>query len=178
MINLISVKSKTKKRVGRGISAGGGKTAGRGTKGQKSRSGHNIPRRFEGGQTALSMRLPKLPGFKSVHKKAIVLRLDVISENFKDGEVVSNETLVEKGLIKKSDKVKVLNTGKLTVKVTLGDGVKVSKSIEALFAQKEKVDEAAKLQSSKVAEKETVVKKVTKTQSEKVSPKKTKTVKK
>ena len=55
---------KTAKRLGRGISAGGGKTAGRGTKGQKSRAGHNIPKRFEGGQTPLSMRLPKLRGFK------------------------------------------------------------------------------------------------------------------
>lgn len=54
--------TQSKKRVGRGIAAGQGKTAGRGTKGQKSRSGHNIPRFFEGGQTKLFARLPKVKG--------------------------------------------------------------------------------------------------------------------
>lgn len=139
MINLNSVKTKNRKRVGRGISAGGGKTAGRGTKGQKSRAGHNIPRRFEGGQTPLSMRLPKLSGFKSVHKKAIVITLDLISKNYKNGDTVNHESLVEKKLIKSSDKVKILNTGKLSVKVSLGDDVKTSKSAEGLFISK-KVD--------------------------------------
>ena len=55
-------KSKIKKRVGRGISSGQGKTAGRGTKGQRSRSGFNIPKRFEGGQTPYLRRMPKLKG--------------------------------------------------------------------------------------------------------------------
>ncbi|MEI8143526.1 MAG: uL15 family ribosomal protein, partial [Candidatus Berkelbacteria bacterium] len=54
MENLTSVKTRDRKRVGRGISSGQGKTAGRGYKGQKSRSGYNLPNRFEGGQTALS----------------------------------------------------------------------------------------------------------------------------
>lgn len=136
MINLESVKSKTKNRIGRGISAGGGKTAGRGTKGQKARSGHNIPRRFEGGQTPLSMRLPKLPGFKSVHRKAVVVTLDLLSKNYKNGETVSKATLFDKGLIKISDKVKILNTGSLTVKLSLSSDVSVSKSAVALFTSK------------------------------------------
>lgn len=133
MIKLESTRTKNRKRVGRGISAGGGKTAGRGTKGQKSRSGFNIPKRFEGGQTPLSMRLPKLAGFKSPHKKAIVLTLDTISKNFKNNDLVSVASLIEKKIIKCGQKVKILNTGKLSVKVTLDPEIKVSKSIESLF---------------------------------------------
>lgn len=120
------VKNKSAKRVGRGISAGGGKTAGRGTKGQKSRSGHNIPRKFEGGQTPLVMRLHKLPGFKSHKPKAVVVSLDDISKFYKNGEVVSAATLEEKGLIVRGDKVKILD-GELKVKVTIDD-VSASKS--------------------------------------------------
>jgi len=129
-----SIKSKTKKRLGRGISGGQGKTAGRGTKGQKSRSGHNIPKRFEGGQTPLSMRLPKLPGFKSSKPKAFIISLDQISLNFKAGETVSKETLLKKGLIdQKAKKIKVLNNGELTKKVTFADDIKVSKSIASIL---------------------------------------------
>lgn len=137
-MNLETVKDKKKKRVGRGISAGGGKTAGRGTKGQKSRAGHNIPKRYEGGQTPLSMRLPKLPGFKSVHKKAVVLTLTDISKNYKNGDVVTCESLIEKGLIKGSDRVKILNTGELKIKVTLDNRVNTSNSIKDLFVSSEK----------------------------------------
>jgi large subunit ribosomal protein L15 len=132
-MKLESVKTKNKKRVGRGLSSGQGKTAGRGTKGQKSRSGFNIPKRFEGGQTPLSMRLPKLPGFKSFKKKATIISLTQISANFKDGEVVSVEALETKALIKKGQRAKVLNNGKLTVKVSLGKDVQVSEKIANLF---------------------------------------------
>lgn len=72
MINLSELpKTETRKakRVGRGVGSGKGKTAGRGTKGQKSRSGYNIPLRFEGGQTPLVQRLPKKKGFKSLRQK-------------------------------------------------------------------------------------------------------------
>lgn len=135
MIELKSVRTKNRKRKGHGISAGQGKTAGRGTKGQKSRAGHNIPKRFEGGQTVLSMRLPILPGFKSHKKKATVLSLDVISKNFKNGDVVTLASLIEKKLVVKSDKlVKILNTGKLTTKVSLAPEIKTSKSVEKFFA--------------------------------------------
>lgn len=134
-MKLESVKTKNKKRVGRGISSGQGKTAGRGTKGQKSRSGFNIPNRHEGGQTPLSMRLPKLPGFKSFRKKAVVISLDQISANFKDGETVTLEALESKGLIKKGEKAKVLNNGKLSLKVSLDDGVKASEKVAGMFLQ-------------------------------------------
>ena len=163
MIEFKSQKTKNKKRVGRGLSSGQGKTAGRGTKGQNSRAGHNIPNRFEGGQTPLSMRLPKLPGFKSHKTKATVISLDLISNNFKDGEVVSVPLLIEKKLIVKSDKmVKVLNSGKLTVKVSLAQGIKTSKSIENLFTPEVKeVKEETKVKkvAKKVPAKKSSVKK-------------------
>ena len=115
------VEAKTKKRVGRGIAAGQGMTAGRGTKGQRSRSGFNIPKRFEGGQTPLSMRLPKLRGFKVKKTKCVLITLDEINQNYKDGEIVTCESLVKKGLVKKNESVKILNNGKLAVKVTLSN---------------------------------------------------------
>ena len=161
MIELTSQKTKNKKRVGRGLSSGQGKTAGRGTKGQKSRAGHNIPKRFEGGQTPLSMRLPKLPGFKSHHAKAAVLSLDAISSNYKDGDVVTLASLIEKRLIVRSDRVvKVLNNGKLTVKVSLASEIKVSGPIKDLFkAKAEEVTPVTKKDESEPkAEKKTVKK--------------------
>ena len=153
-MNLESVKTKNKKRVGRGISAGGGKTAGRGTKGQKSRAGHNIPKRFEGGQTVLSMRLPKLPGFKSKKAKPIVFTLDKISKYFKDGEVVTREAFVKLKLIKTHQRVKILNTGKLDVKVSLGENIEVSKSVAKIFEAvspktEKKVVEKEKIKTTK-----------------------------
>lgn len=119
---------KSRKRLGRGISAGGGMTAGRGTKGQKSRSGHNIPRKFEGGQTPLIMRLHKMPGFKSHRAKAEIITLDDISKNFADGETVSMQTLEEKGIIKRGQRAKILNSGKLTKKISFLD-LPCSKSV-------------------------------------------------
>jgi large subunit ribosomal protein L15 len=143
---------KDRKRVGRGMSAGQGKTAGRGTKGQKSRSGFNIPRKFEGGQMPFSMRMPKVKGFKSQADKAVILTLDDISANYKAGEVVSYQNLIEKKLIQKGDKVKVLNNGKLTVNLTLE--VPYSKSV---------VIPKAKVAEAKVAEPEPKEKVPTKT---------------
>lgn len=131
-IILKSNNKSSKKRIGRGISAGQGKTSGRGTKGQKSRSGHNIPKRFEGGQTPISMRLPKLPGFKHQKKAIILITLDQISRKYKDGEMVSMESLLKKLIIKKGQNAKVLNNGKLTVDVKLSD-VSISQEAKKLF---------------------------------------------
>lgn len=146
-IELKSYPKKSIKRMGRGISAGQGKTAGRGTKGQKSRSGFNIPKRFEGGQTPLSMRLPKLKGFTSVHKKLSVISLDQISKCFKSGEVVTPDTLKEKRLVKGNEVAKVLNTGTLSVKVTI-ENVACSKSALLKFEkeapEKKEADKEAK----------------------------------
>ncbi len=109
---------KAKTRVGRGISAGRGKTAGRGTKGQKSRSGFNIPNRFEGGQTSLIQRLPKIRGFKSHRIKPTSINIKRIEEFYKDGETVSLNTLVEKGLLNSFPKigVKIIGDKKLLTK--------------------------------------------------------------
>ena len=105
---------KRKKRVGRGISAGKGKTSGRGTKGQKSRAGKSIPTGFEGGQTPLKMRLPKQKGFFRIKEKCQILNLSKISENFKTSEIVSPQTLYKKKLIKSGNsKVKILGDGNL-----------------------------------------------------------------
>lgn len=114
-----STKRIQKNRVGRGIAAGQGKTAGRGTKGQKSRSGYNIPRKFEGGQTPLYLRLPKVRGFKHHRPETLVINRTLINKHFKDGEVVSPATLKEKGLIDTTDNpIKILGKEVVTVKVT------------------------------------------------------------
>lgn len=136
---LESARGKRSKRIGRGISAGQGKTAGRGTKGQKARAGYDLPKRYEGGQTPLSMRLPKLPGFKSIHRKAVIVSLDDISKFFKDGEAVSNETLRNKGVLKGGQKAKVLNNGELKVNVTLTDDLAVSAKVRELVSKSDSV---------------------------------------
>ncbi|PIS07546.1 50S ribosomal protein L15 [Candidatus Berkelbacteria bacterium CG10_big_fil_rev_8_21_14_0_10_43_13] len=143
-MRLVSIKGKTKKRVGRGLSSGQGKTAGRGTKGQKSRSGFNIPRKFEGGQTPLSMRLPILPGFKSHKAKADVISLDIISASFKDGELVDKKTLVEKKIVSGKKPIKILNNGTLTVSVKLGEDIKTSESVKKLFDKPAKTEKVVK----------------------------------
>lgn len=101
-----------KKRIGRGISAGGGKTAGRGTKGQKSRTGHHkSPVGFEGGQMPLKQRLPKLKGYQNRGKKNVIVKLSLIDKHFRAGEVISSEKLIKAGIIKKvspKQKIKVL----------------------------------------------------------------------
>ncbi len=113
---------KKKDRVGRGYGSGsGGHTTGKGTKGQKSRTGANIPIGFEGGQVPLFKRLPELGGFSNpttkMYSEVPLNRLNV----FEDGAVVVPQDLVLKGIIKKIAKhgVKVLNNGKLYKKLTL-----------------------------------------------------------
>jgi large subunit ribosomal protein L15 len=125
-----SVPNRVAKRVGRGISAGRGKTAGRGTKGQKSRSGYNLPRKFEGGQTPLILRLPKVRGFKHHRLTTQLVDRALINKYFKDGEVVNPASLSEKGLIKSIElPVKILGSDAITVKVTFED-VKQSRTAE------------------------------------------------
>lgn len=89
------------KRIGRGISAGQGKTCGRGTKGQKARTGanSNIPRTFEGGPTGLVQRLPKLKGFKSHVIKPVAVSLSALDGAFEENEQISIISLIEKGII-------------------------------------------------------------------------------
>jgi large subunit ribosomal protein L15 len=104
-----------KTRVGRGEGSKG-KTSGRGTKGTKAR--YQVPVAFEGGQMPIHMRLPKLKGFKNPFKVEFqVVNLDKISDLFPEGGVVSPESLVAKGAVRKGQPVKVLGQGDLTVKV-------------------------------------------------------------
>lgn len=102
------------KRLGRGTSSGTGKTAGRGTKGQLARSGPGLPGWFEGGQTPLHMRVPKLRGFKPPSRtRHVALNVGQLASYAADGKV-SPETLEAKGLIGKGETVKVLADGDLT----------------------------------------------------------------
>jgi len=106
---------KSHNRVGRGISAGQGKTAGRGTKGQKSRAGNGRRPGFAGGQIQLTQSLPKLRGFKAAKAKAEIV---YTSDLNKLKGTVTNRTLFEAGLIKSAhDRAKVVVRGELTSKV-------------------------------------------------------------
>ena len=105
-------------RVGRGHGSGNGKTAGKGHKGQKARSGAPRPG-FEGGQMSLYRRLPKR-GFTNRNTKDIVSINITELNRFEDGTVVTIETLVENGVIKNpKDGVKILGNGELTKKLTV-----------------------------------------------------------
>jgi len=108
-----------KKRVGRGPGSGHGKTAGRGEKGQKSRTGFSRMRGFEGGQMPLHRRLPKR-GFTNIFKKenAVVNVSDL--ERFDNGSTVDENALRGAGLVKgRRDGIKILGNGKLTKKLTV-----------------------------------------------------------
>ncbi len=111
---------KNRKRVGRGISAGGGKTAGRGTKGQKSRSGGSIRPYFEGGQLPLVRRLPHLRGFTNIWRVEYTpVNLERLND-FAPGSEVSPETLVEAGIIKSvQEPVKILGSGEIAHPLTI-----------------------------------------------------------
>jgi large subunit ribosomal protein L15 len=110
--------SKTRKRVGRGIAAGGGKTAGRGTKGQNSRTGKKLRVMFQGGQRPLAQAVPKARGFKSLRTPAQVVYMDHL-EAFA-GKTIDNMSLYKNGLIGSPfQAVKVIQRGELTAKVTL-----------------------------------------------------------
>lgn len=108
-----------KKVVGRGIGSGHGTYATRGNKGQTKRSGHSkMPARFEGGRQPLIRQLPKGRGFKSIHDKATVIKLEKLSV-FKDGDVVNLESLRSAGVIDAGvTRVKLLQ-GKLSRKLTV-----------------------------------------------------------
>ena len=111
---------KKRKRVGRGNSSGHGTTSGRGTKGQLSQSGGKTRIGFEGGQMPLQRRLPHLKGFKNTRKKINNVINVWQLENFKDGSIVDYDFLKKNGLImKKSNPVKILGSGKLTKKITV-----------------------------------------------------------
>lgn len=113
-------KKQSAKRIGRGGKRG--TYSGKGMKGQKARSGGNVDPLFEGGRSSLIDHLKKVKGFKSIHPKKSVFNLSTLEKWFENGDVVSAETLVSKGLIKESvvkKGIKVLGVGTLTKKLSI-----------------------------------------------------------
>ena len=138
---------KKKKMLGRGTGTGYGSTAGRGTKGQKSRSGGGVRPGFEGGQMPLFRRVARR-GFSNYpfKKSYVIVSLDKL-EKYRDGETVNIDTLVDKGIIKSKKKaVKILANGTLTKKITV-ENLKVSKkakeAIESLGGKVKNQEEEA-----------------------------------
>jgi large subunit ribosomal protein L15 len=106
------------RRIGRGTGSGRGKTSGRGQKGQNARS-EGFRLGFEGGQMPLAQRIPKLPGFKNPFKRTFaVVNISKLSR-FKDGAKVDAATLVEAGLVRAGQEIKILGTGDLRRKLTV-----------------------------------------------------------
>jgi large subunit ribosomal protein L15 len=127
-------KRKERKRIGRGGKTG--TTAGRGSNGQKSRSGASVDPLFEGGRSTLLERMKKVRGFKSVHPKKHTVTLSSLDRVLADGDVVTRALLVEKGAVDKKallEGVKIVATGTLSKKVTLGDDVLVSETAKKSF---------------------------------------------
>ena len=134
---LLKIK-KPKKRIGRGIGSGKGKTSGRGHKGQLSRtSSGNIPRGFEGGQTPLKMRLPKKKGFRSVRNKKIAIKSTAINANFKTSKIELKD-LVKKGLAQKDYRVKIILDEPIKTVKEFGEGIRVSKGVLASIKKSDK----------------------------------------
>lgn len=114
-----AVESKSRNRVGRGIGSGNGKTAGKGHKGQKARTGGKIRRGFEGGQTPLYRRIPKR-GFNNIFSTEYASVNVSDLERFEDGTVVNIELLVKEGIVRRElAGLKVLGNGTLTKKLTV-----------------------------------------------------------
>ncbi len=112
---------KNRKRVGRGNGSGHGSTAGRGDKGQNSRSGGGKGPGFEGGQNPMHMRMPKLGGFKNRNRvEYAVVNVSRLEELYAAGETVDVDSLFAKGVIKaKTVPVKILGDGEITKKLTV-----------------------------------------------------------
>ena len=125
--------NKSSKRIGRGHGSGWGKTAGKGHKGQKARSG--APRiGFEGGQMPLYRRLPKR-GFKNINSKNIIAINVSMLNRFEDGATVNVESLMEIGLVSNPrDGVKILGNGELTKKLNVAVNAYSASAIEKIQA--------------------------------------------
>ncbi|MCI6809152.1 MAG: 50S ribosomal protein L15 [Spirochaetia bacterium] len=125
--------NKNPKRVGRGSSSGLGTTAGKGNKGQQSRSGGKTYVGFEGGQMPLYRRIAH-KGFSNYpfKKEYVCINVELLNAKYNDGETVNNESLVAKGFISSKSKalVKVLGNGEITKKLTVAVD-KVSESAKA-----------------------------------------------
>jgi len=111
--------TKDRKRIGRGVGSGWGKTAGRGSKGQNARSGGGVRPGYEGGQMPIHRRLPKR-GFTNIFKKIMaVVNVNDLSR-FESGAVVDEATLVRSGLVKgRMDGIKLLGQGEIDIALTV-----------------------------------------------------------
>jgi large subunit ribosomal protein L15 len=125
---------KKRKRIGRGKGTGSGETAGKGTKGQNSRSGGGVHLGFEGGQMPLQRRIPKR-GFTNIFKKQYEIINIKDLKYFKPGELISDETLRKNGMIKKDRAVKLLGKGEISSQIK----IKINK---ASRTAKEKIESA------------------------------------
>ncbi len=112
--------TKERKRIGRGAGSGQGKTAGKGHKGQKARAGRGMRPGFEGGQMPLQRRIPKR-GFNNIFRTEMaIVNVAALEANYEAGAVVTIDSLIEKGLVKKVlDGVKVLGYGELSKALTV-----------------------------------------------------------
>jgi large subunit ribosomal protein L15 len=109
----------SRKRLGRGVGSGHGKTAGRGTKGHKSRSGGGVRPGFEGGQMPLHRRLPK-GGFSNIFKKKIAVINIRDLARFESGSIVDEAALIRAGLVKgRRDGIKLLGQGEIKIPLTI-----------------------------------------------------------
>ncbi|MFA5248061.1 MAG: 50S ribosomal protein L15 [Patescibacteria group bacterium] len=129
-MNNIKAKEGQKKtrRVGRGHGSGRGCYSGKGQKGQHSRAGVSGLKRL--GMRPRILQTPKLRGFNSIHPKNQVVSIEEINANFKDGDKITANILLQKGLIKRTNQpVKILGKDRLTVKVEF-KGIKLSKSVK------------------------------------------------
>ncbi len=132
-IHELDIATKTaRKRVGRGISAGGGKTAGRGTKGQKARTGKKLKPGFEGGQTKLAMRLPKARGFKHAPNVSYqTINLQDLARH--KATTVTAQSLAQAGIAKYADRpVKLLGDGEVSTAFKLTVQAATTQAINAV----------------------------------------------
>lgn len=145
-------KSKSAKRVGRGIAAGKGKTAGRGTKGQKARAGSSAKPGFTGGSNPLMQKLPKLPGFTS-HRTApenvYTDQLDQFSGKTVDAIALAEAKLISGPYVK----VKLISKGKLTKRVTVKLSAASQSAIAAVEAAGGSFEITARLSRPKTSKK-------------------------
>jgi len=135
-INTLKIKETKKKRKTIGRGGRKGTYCGKGNKGQKARSGCKINPLFEGGRSTLIDHMKKKRGFTSIAAKAVVVRIDVLEENFKNGDVISPESLLKAGLIRKSQlasKIKILGNSAIKAKLTIAKNIFVSTAAKGII---------------------------------------------
>lgn len=148
---------KDKKRLGRGIGSGTGKTAGRGTKGQNARTGGGVRVGFEGGQTQLSQRLPKVRGFKSKNPTNYqVVNVGSLTR-FKTGKVDA-AMLAQAGLVKKSDDlIKLLSVGEVELAYNVSVSAASASAIKKIEAAGGSVELESPARTSTKADKSATI---------------------